>query len=1199
MPEPIVPRLPSYQKSFVDKYADIGGSLGQFPTPVRNSVYNFDLRRVQQGYQPLTKEETALALMSASQQRAITKPENPGWWERVVGDVRAITSSIPRIPVALGKEAQELPHLPGAIQEAMHAGGIGQIVGQLAQAPGIRMVPGAYTVGNLASGNAAELARHPVFTALDVIPAAHAAPVKGALAPVLERGAQLASPLTEAIGRTKVGSAVIEGFGQSSRGVARAHAQKGVYDLRDWLNSTGLSSDDLDVHLAREVGKFKDEFSDLTQDEVRSVGRIVQEQPELIRDLPDRQLAFAFRYDELRGKLGARRVEEGELGLVDGEHYDSATADSILKARRNAERTRMGATLRERVLSPTGSLDSLAEDAAGHLLKEGLGRGQVKNLALGYAHAIDAMGYDPSPLLETIRHTKFTPEGLADAFREYALKPIDSPVRAAEDVLASIEPFARRGDPIAARLKQAIESGDWKAARDRAVTIAKRKYGLPDIEEAVDSLARQNQRQKWVNKNSNFTEKAAIKEEAKAADILANNAPARFHGMINKEVESRYTAMYASHPDFDKLVQNIGERNYDLLPGWEKGEHANLVKEVERTWVDMKATGADPIFVHRVSPGAAQRLRFPSASEIMQSVTQVKKRTFDLTPAVDDITVSLSHQAAEVLARKATENFVGAIVGEFDEATGKYVGGWGRTERDLLEEYLPAAREAFNREPALSVRSHAAELIKRDWKKLDPDRFVPWSAPKLGLSSGEGVLVPKHIYNVMQRLHEPPAGRLTTLLDPVMKVYRTSLLPLSPRWHTYNIIGGAVMLMGRTDPFTVWKYAKDAREMIANGELPRELALGRGMGSAPREAIEWNYRAGGTLRRWWDESQAGKALKPLTEKGGKFIEKSYDINAWFDDTYRVMSYLYGEDKALVKGLSKDASIEQGLQLSRKVMMDWDGMTPIERSIIRNVFPFYGWMRHVMKYTLSYPWDHPLRASIMAGFARNELADMGDGLPYSMLNALKLGDMDANGHVKMFKFGGMNPFGDFADYFTLAGFTKSLGPIGGTILQTVGVDPMGAAPELYPQVSYDASTGQLAPSGGNIFTNFAKNILPQSELLLGMVQRKSQFNQMLRNNPASAGRMMTSALGLPTPYRDIDMPAEYAKQELKRHEVEDTVKGEALRSGDFSRAKNFPGLKAMFDQIDTLQGQGKLKEFEPQSEGSSLIAAAQRALAGRL
>src|SRR5207253_7769971 len=108
-------------------------------------------------------------------------------------------------------------------------------------------------------------------------------------------------------------------------------------------------------------------------------------------------------------------------------------------------------------------------------------------------------------------------------------------------------------------------------------------------------------------------------------------------------------------------------------------------------------------------------------------------------------------------------------------------------------------------------------------------------------------------------------------------------------------------------------------------------------------------------------------------------------------------------------------------LSRRVLIQWDNLTPIERSVIRPVLPFYGWISHILRYAYHYPIDHPFRAAVTASFARNELADLGTGMPQTLLNSLFLGNPDSNGKVTGINVGGLNPFRDVANYMTLGGF----------------------------------------------------------------------------------------------------------------------------------------------------------------------------------
>src|SRR5690606_27564129 len=107
--------------------------------------------------------------------------------------------------------------------------------------------------------------------------------------------------------------------------------------------------------------------------------------------------------------------------------------------------------------------------------------------------------------------------------------------------------------------------------------------------------------------------------------------------------------------------------------------------------------------------------------------------------------------------------------------------------------------------------------------------------------------------------------------------------------------GGMVMLLGQTGPSAL-KYLAQAnriRKAVRTGgaladEIPTQLRYS--LGAVGRDTIEFNYLAGRTLRRWWDQVQASKSAQAVSgvtgavERGAglgrKIVNKSFDLNAF-------------------------------------------------------------------------------------------------------------------------------------------------------------------------------------------------------------------------------------------------------------------------------------------------------------------------------
>lgn len=1171
MAEVLIPRLPDTTKALDRKYTALSPILSQLPPPVTNSLLQFDAKRAVRGAQPLSETQTLAVLRTALTGTPSTPPPTHTSLfdipRNAVTDLRTLVSSIPRLPAAIFREAQDLTQLPQALQSASQESSPFRALGKIAEAPGIRLLPGTFTLSSLAQGEASQAIEHPLFTFLDLLPAAKSRTGQKALSSVADTPfgqqlRQLTQGTKSAINRTQLGQFGQQAFGRQSRELSGIESLATERLRREFDPS--LPDGDLLSRLGKRANALRTTYSSIPESRRLEITRLMQEDPAALSTLNDVESAFVTEYKDVVDGIGREGVRQGFLATVDGEMYDPPTAKRILGARAERDFALSMQETRNLITTPITDVQPLIPRFTSAFSDTSLTKAQRSNILQGLTNAVDAAGYDTTALRKAV--SKLDQQGVSSALESLRQSPY---LKAGEitDILSS----HIRTDPSVTRLSAFVKSGDYRSAARLARTLRNRtRFTIPAIDHIHQSLTRLSQHSSYLTRTSQFSDRAVTKVVQKAEKIAAAHPPDRFLPAIQSQVRSQLLEKYSTHPDFDSISQHIIEGNYSLAPAVAK-DAARLTNELKSTWQELRDNGFDPVFVHRVSPERARQIDFPRVLESVRNPSWVRRRTNDLTPHVQDATVAVSHQALELLARRASEQFVDTVTTR-----------WGRTQTQLLEDYLPAARARAQVDPRLDTRGHAQRLIAKEWVQYDPKSIVTWSGAKL-TNFGEPIYLPKPLANNIKLMHSPPTNRLTSIIDPIMKTFRISLLPLSPRWHVNNIVGGGMMLAAESP--SALRYLSKARALIKEGKFPVELP--EGFGSIPRDALEWDrraktefqFRSGTTLRRLYDEAGAAREL------ASKGIQKSYAFNAFFDDTYRAAAYLSGKDKALLKGLSESEAHAAGIQLTRKIFQNWDEMTPLERTVMRYVFPFYGFVSHIMRYVLRYPFDHPIRAEVMGAFTRNEIEDgLEGGLPDRFLNSFFLGEPDEKGNVKAINLGGINPFGNVADYFTLAGFTRSTNPVISTLLQSMGVDPMTGGPELFPNLSYDAETGRLVAKNPGLISGLIGNVVPQSKILMGLLSSSSELKELMRVNPEAASRLLRSQAGLPIIYRNINVPQEQFRAELSRGEAQQEAFNAALKSGNFGAARAYPQLRGVIDQIQALQNEGRLESFTPPETG---------------
>jgi len=1148
---PIISNFPAVSHSLLKKYQDIGPTLAQNVDPaISNAIANIDIQRVNKGQSPLTTKQTALAILAAQKNAPATKPPGPNLLNvpgNALTDLRHLLQSIPQLPMALVKEVTSLPNIPGAISENM-AKGMNPISATL-QAPGIRMVPGAYTVSNVLQGpeGLKTLAEHPLFTTLDVLPYAKQLagltpagkiaaaaepgtfpkinPVRAALSRRVATPEELLATgetlLPNRIGKVTnafmtenpVGKYINEMFGQEAR-KASSMVSGSTMQRIEQINPEApmpknISAEDaVIVQAKRDANNVFDQF-EIPQERRLQITQEMQtpSSANWMDNLSDPERAAINEYQRIQKKFTDYNLDKGNLTRFGGEIYGGETGQAIASTQRRYAQSV------EKVRPYLAQLEPLVGNSP-----------RVQQFVTELQAAFDGTG--------TFKQANKTFNGI------------------------------NRGKT---RLGTSSQVG---------ATVAP---------SADTTLARIGNLRNDLRK--------LVKHENQLAN-LDNNLPARFGPLVDKEVNARVLQEYKIRgADPDVVAQHLIDRNYGAIEGWDPKLMRDTTREVTANWKSFRDQGLDPIYVHRISPSQEFSLIQPGASPYETGLRQTKERTAYAAPYIADAQIGLNAQGMEILNQQANLELANAI---------KQVRG--RSEQSVKNQYFTQAREEIarkykNLDPESQafgneVNRLASQLIKRNYEIFEPSQGAAWSR---GISTGlpgERTMIPRAFADTLRRMESDGLTKLPATYDKSMKVFRTSVLALSPRWHVYNIIGGAVMLMGQTDPLTVWKYLGEARNIVKGGfeALPQELRVG--MSSAERLEGALQYQAGGAFGKMLSDATAGKpslgntleTLKSPAQKVGgvfnKIVQGSFKFNALFDDMYRTMSYLYGYDKSLTKGLTTDVARRTGIDLAKRTMQSWDALTPLERSVARNVMPFYSFMQHITRYVINYPMDHPIRASIMANFAKNEIEDNQTGLPDIINAMIPFGGKDKEGNQKYISTRGINPFNDVASFFTLQGLAGNVNPILSTVLEQLGVDTQTGQPMLAKNMTFDPETGRLSSNAPNPLSGIIGNLIPQSQLIMQLMGNSAEFNALLRNNPEAAQRMLVSQAGLPNLIRSYNIPEQQIKSEVVRQDAQDKAWAAFLKTGNEDEASRYPALRPLIAQVKALKASGALSQFQP-------------------
>lgn len=1243
MAEPLLLRLPQGRAQVTRKWSPQGPLypfLSGLPQSTSQALQQMDLERINTGQNPLTEGETRLAGQAAATGNSVIGEPDQPWYRDLASDVQTLATSIPKLPFNLIKEAQQLPQVGPEIDKAITRanGNPLQALGNIAQAPGARLIPGSFIASQFGTGGKGigGLTEHPLFTGLDLLPAAETIaratptvkmaeevaarnaaelgtlpervrplstlatrkasvieqPVPGLTPEGTSRMAQTLEPnalgrVTQAIGDrvadTGVGQLAKQISGRNSQELMRITNRRQA-DIHSWIEDPSLAPEGLTRTAAEQAqARIADlnKYSSITPNRVAELHKGLTTDTLSGLNLTPLETEYANAYKQGAHELGQAAVDEGHLSSIGFKHgeelYDVPTGKRIMDARRRVDLAQAGQYLRDSIKNPEwADAQTLHEHLVKMLDDPELNIGQKVNLAGGYLTALESQGVDVGFLRPMLKNSttklrgvmKRDLPGFTKEINEGAIKiPESSPI---------ITPSSDTNGALN-RLSNTKLMGGHKF-NDRA---------LADVTNRLNKAERQA-------------------------------VPARFHELVLDKADSAIQAKireeYADHPDLDQFLADAAARSYGQLPDTFLPEVRKLQREYRNSWMELADQGVSPTFVHRSAADSTKStILYPRIHDYTPTPSSIRARMWDAAPSQLDPMMALTHQAMEFLIQKGSRL-----------AVDDYLSNLARPGRELIAELDSTIRNTAQANPLKDYQTHVREALARDgWKPFDPDSFINGTPSKSNISLSDQLFMPREVVDNLSRLRPQPSAISQTLGGP-MKLFRTSVLPLSPRWHLNNIIGGAIMTLATSkNPLTIFQYAREAAQMAKKGGLSHltEEGVGRGIldlaqpGGKTAMEGQWmryldleknpqqlfHFAGGATLRR---------VLKESWEKtGAKAIEKSYDFNQVVDDFYRSLSYLEGKGSALKKGMTREEAVKQGIVRARDVLQKWDTLTPLERSSMRVVFPFYAWTKTLLGYVAQYPATHPWRTNIMANIARAEQADLASGIPQRLRHLLFLGQPDVNGNVQGINLGGANPFSDVANYASLVGFmaggqgdlsaiTSNVNPVLGTTLQAMGLDPTRGQADLYPDLYMDPLSGQLALRHDTPLPLAAiNNLVPQSRALTGLMGWNKDFAEMAKRNPDAASRMLASSLGVPVVHREVNVPTEIAKNEVRLHQNFTDTKNQALKSGDLGLMDQYPGLAAFKLRAEKLRASQDGQRFtaDPNVKGGSMPGAAELAL----
>lgn len=273
-------------------------------------------------------------------------------------------------------------------------------------------------------------------------------------------------------------------------------------------------------------------------------------------------------------------------------------------------------------------------------------------------------------------------------------------------------------------------------------------------------------------------------------------------------------------------------------------------------------------------------------------------------------------------------------------------------------------------------------------------------------------------------------------------------------------------------------------------------------------------------------------------------------------TQRALVFISQHDKAVNAGLDETQARMAAAEAINKVFVTTGSMTPVEQAIIRQVFPFYGFQKHILDYVSKYPAEHPFRVELLSKVAQQETDLHTTGLPQMFQEMFWLGSPDKAGNVKAIDIRGFNPFKSFANDFTLTGFATSINPALSVLLQHFGVTSQGG-PELYPALAVDPQTGQLStkrPQEGGLL-GVMEHFIPQLTTVDEILGFNNRLKALKQSNPSAYHAYLLNSVGIPG-VQTVSVPGQTARMSMNLYRVAQQDVAAYLRTGDFGNISGY-------------------------------------------
>ena len=746
-----------------------------------------------------------------------------------------------------------------------------------------------------------------------------------------------------------------------------------------------------------------------------------------------------------------------------------------------------------------------------------------------------------------------------------------------------------------AESQAAAAKGRWASTRKQLATmhkiqkqqLADEHYAQRQIDGELTRTAREHLRSLrefhkavYEHPTDNYRDMRAVLYQKHLLDGLHNaelidrtEQRLRTSGMAESHVQT----VRADPARLGEAVSVLVRDVYDDPANWDPRlvEHVQTAKAAaERTAKDeinrLAAEGYHPEWLPAVGPFER------TSSTVRTSVGRGKphvdvgfRRSNDLVNTRFDIVAGATKAVTQALRRDASIDFLEHYLGD------KVLTG------DQVREQLDALGVPAEFDPNAETLTHAysQRMAELGLARFDPHSIFGFSSPRF---EGKALYLPKGLVTGLEKYQELQRKSDMGIYDKATRVFRFSVLGLSPRYTAHIVFGGSFLLGLRSTPYLPVMLAKVARAM-KDGTIPQEIftrPVEEGALRLPRALQEHAQASGKQMAHLAIQEHLEKIQGVLLHKASPlhYLKAAADLNFkfthWVVNMQRAAAYMDYAERAERRGhfvddvtgqkipMTKERARIEGQNHVTAVFGDMRSMSPLERQLAGRVFPFYGWTRHILRYVTSYPADHPWRAMVLSLMGYENSQAVPKGLPERIQFLFGLGSPDSLGNVTTVDTRFMDPIRDTANYATLAGWLQGLNPAMLAPLAMVDPQIVFGSNQLYPNLSYNQFYGiSTAGTQGSAITGL-QQFVPQLgavDALTSALTTAGHYRQLAKTNPNQFWKTIFQDLNLPGVPEQKNVKQIAAQDEIARYGVAKQAATNAFDTGDFSLLNGYANV----------------------------------------